>query len=398
MILEYKKLSEVTIDDLQSLVDSQYSEQRNIDYKLKLPDDWNAKDAKRKFLSDVCAFANSDGGFLLYGIKEENTIPTDLVGIPIAEIEAKHLQVMTGIINNGVQPRLFGYDFQQVPINENYCILIVKVEKSLNAPHMVSFSGLDRFYHRNAIGNEQMDVYQIRQAFLASDQIFEKVKKWRNERILEIESNNTFSLANTGKLVLHIVPLQFEETLLSNSDLAKINEYGNFPTLNDSLTDARFNADGVLHYYQRNNQPDLYVHYNQLFRNGNFEAVDTSHLREGSFGYISLEVSIAKCVIKAMKMYPKLRIASPIIVMLSLIDVRGTTMSLNDFRIEPKVIDRSKILFDPLIILPSENNILKALKPLFDMIANSCGLKESLSYGANGEWLHIGYLRSAGLT
>ena len=41
------------------------------------------KDPKAEFRRDVCAFANSDGGYLVYGISEKNGIPEKITGITI---------------------------------------------------------------------------------------------------------------------------------------------------------------------------------------------------------------------------------------------------------------------------------------------------------------------------
>jgi predicted HTH transcriptional regulator len=61
-------LSSLVEEDLQRLCEDRAVESQTLDFKRTIP----GKDdrSKNEFLKDVCAFANGNGGDLLYGIDE----------------------------------------------------------------------------------------------------------------------------------------------------------------------------------------------------------------------------------------------------------------------------------------------------------------------------------------
>lgn len=75
-----KPIDDIDISDINFLVENQVPEKRTLDYKQELPED--NKDGTKAFLADVCSFANSMGGDLIYGIKEERDEPGKTTGIP----------------------------------------------------------------------------------------------------------------------------------------------------------------------------------------------------------------------------------------------------------------------------------------------------------------------------
>ena len=65
----YKPLNEVDLNDLQLLVSNKVQEGTQLDYKLTEPE--KNDDGKKEFLKDVSAFANTNGGYLIYGVEEQ---------------------------------------------------------------------------------------------------------------------------------------------------------------------------------------------------------------------------------------------------------------------------------------------------------------------------------------
>ena len=101
-----------TYDDLRMLVENQVPEGLRIDYKLQVPRE--TKD-REEFAKDVAAFANRSGGFLVYGVREENRLPVELVG------DAMLLQDFDRIVNSldqvlsaNVEPRIVGTNYDRV--------------------------------------------------------------------------------------------------------------------------------------------------------------------------------------------------------------------------------------------------------------------------------------------
>ena len=76
------KLEEWTIPALEALLAQGYYEPEVFDYKEMLPYP-NDKDGKRRLVKACCAFANSSGGFLVFGIHDDKSkAPADrIIGI-----------------------------------------------------------------------------------------------------------------------------------------------------------------------------------------------------------------------------------------------------------------------------------------------------------------------------
>ncbi|MER9353737.1 ATP-binding protein [Mesorhizobium sp. M0514] len=75
-----RPLDQITLDEIEALVTFRRSESRTLDFKEALP----AGDHKgvRDFLADVTAFANTDGGDIIIGVRDDkNGVAAEVVGI-----------------------------------------------------------------------------------------------------------------------------------------------------------------------------------------------------------------------------------------------------------------------------------------------------------------------------
>ncbi len=74
-----KLIENIDKNDLLSLIDNVVLERKTLDYKEKFSG--NGESHRKEFLKDVTSFANSSGGDIIYGIKEDNGIPIQLTGM-----------------------------------------------------------------------------------------------------------------------------------------------------------------------------------------------------------------------------------------------------------------------------------------------------------------------------
>lgn len=65
---------------LDDLVTKALREQADLDFKKTLYPPKNDKD-KKELVKDVCAMANSSGGWIICGIDEKNSAAADVVGV-----------------------------------------------------------------------------------------------------------------------------------------------------------------------------------------------------------------------------------------------------------------------------------------------------------------------------
>jgi hypothetical protein len=271
-----KPLETIEESDLQALVDNQVSERKTIEYKEALPG--NADGDKKEFLADVSSFANASGGDLIYGISEQSGIPVELRGLELSNVDAEILH-LESCIQTGIAPRLFKI-VETHPValpSKQRCTIIIRIRKSWTAPHMVTFKNNSKFFSRDSRGKHQLDVSELRSAFLLSETAAERIRNFRAERINNVIAGETPVLLdeNAPKIVLHIVPFgafvpgaRFNIDPLMNADKRGLIEP--LRLASGGFSPSQYNFDGLLTAEQ-----DTYV---QVFRNGSIEAVDTSIL------------------------------------------------------------------------------------------------------------------------
>ena len=79
MSLKAKALNRISEEDILGLIENRVPESRDIDYKEQLPGSSDAY--RREFLADISSFGNTDGGLMLYGMREGEGRPTEVVGL-----------------------------------------------------------------------------------------------------------------------------------------------------------------------------------------------------------------------------------------------------------------------------------------------------------------------------
>jgi predicted HTH transcriptional regulator len=155
------KIDEINLDIIKSLIDDEVCESKYIEYKRELNIENKAE--KAEFLNDLTAMSNSEGGDIIYGIEEERGIPVKISEITIEDTD-ELMQKIENTLRDNITPRIKYYiSFIETSINKY--LIIIRLPKSLNAPHMVTSSG---FYIRNISGKHKMSVDELRECFMTS--------------------------------------------------------------------------------------------------------------------------------------------------------------------------------------------------------------------------------------
>jgi hypothetical protein len=373
---------------LRELVTAQLPESNRIDYKLELP---SASDSDaRDFLFDLASFANSSGGDILFGIKERvdqdgkhTGIPESIEGIDSRLFDAAILR-LESLANSCISPRIAGMRFVTVEVDGQHQVLILRIPASWASPHMVSHSGVTRFYGRGERGKYLMSVEQIRRAFLDSARPEEVLREFVRERLAQIDAGEfPMQLRGNVRVVLHCLP--FSRAFPRNSNIimadAPANRVNLIP-LNQDGCDHRFNLDGYLSYTYFDSDRDIASGYAQAFRLGGVESVDVRLLSgNGSEGRIPSVVfvrAICESVLKYAKFIRSLGDPSPILVVITLRGLIGMTLA-----VQPGIVTRPYDRRDyvlPEIVLegtPTSNTeVFDLMKPAFDALWQGAGLPE----------------------
>ena len=205
-------LEQITLADLESLVTEQIQEGKTIEYKSGMYQFDAAKpDVKVKqhqeFLKDVSSFANTVGGDLIIGVDEQDGVATKVVGVDAADPDKTKLR-MIQLMESWLEPRV-GCSIHAVPVGSKY-VFVIRVPRSILAPHRVIYANeFGQFWARNSAGAFSMDTTQLRQAFALTETLFDRIARFRKERVQAIQSGDTpVLMPNGAKLILHLIPLE----------------------------------------------------------------------------------------------------------------------------------------------------------------------------------------------
>ncbi|MHA1938193.1 MAG: AlbA family DNA-binding domain-containing protein [Candidatus Thorarchaeota archaeon] len=384
-----KELGSITEEDLKALITDKVQEDRYIDYKEILPTNSHAD--RREFLSDVSSFANAAGGHLLYGIEEKEGVARKLCGLEIKNVDAEILR-LENLMRDSIEPRLPGTTIRAIPVKESRQVIIIQVPKSWALPHMVKYKRHWRFYSRNSAGKYSLDVSELRSLFLFSETTTDRVRNFRTERLSQIVAQETPVPVNeTAKIVLHMIPLNaFDPRLRFDLEKLPYDREISGEILKPIYAGGwlyRYNIDGLL-TYQIDGESNLVATYLQIYRNGIIEATDTIILSSHPNGIPSVvfEHALTRALRNYLEIHKILGVDPPLVVLLSLMGVKGYHIETRAFASTDNYIDRDMLLIPEILLETFDAEAFDIMKPLFDAVWNAAGWERSMNYSESGKW------------
>lgn len=390
-----KELNDITIDDLQHLIDESFLEMKTLEYKEKLQTRTDGE--KKEFLADISSFANSNGGDIIYGIREEDHLPKQLVGIEIDDLD-KEINRIDQILLEGIRPRIPDISIHPIPISTNKYAIIFRIPKSWLSPHMIKFQDSSKFYARLSNGKYLLGVDELRSAFTLSESKVIRIKEFIQSRIAEILSENyPFPMTNYPKIIMHIVPLSSIEFTKSNN-FQKLN-YQSISPLFMHNTNNTYTIDGYLSYTKYQDE-DLLHGYVLIFHNGSIEAVSSIGFRNDVSKTIPtnyLENSILDSITSYLTILKIMDIEPPYYLFIHLYGLKGYSLFLSPgehiFHLQPIQKDFFALPNVELVRYRTDYNdknvfqyLTEILKFPFDALSNAFGLPRSRSYSNEGKW------------
>lgn len=382
-----KSIESITEADLLALIDNGVSESKQLEYKRELPD--NSDGGKVKFLRSVTAFANTQGGNLIYGMDAVDGIPKRLVSLAMSSID-QVLQRLEGLCADGVDPRLLGVQYRFVPLGDRGHVLVVRVAKSWSAPHRVTSGGHSQFYGRNAAGTYPLDVAELRQAFTLGSSVAERIRNFRAGRLLSIGSGETpVRLLSGAQVILHIIPLQSFSSELKVDITSTEALMRHFRPIGATGWDGRVNLDGYF-TYRGGRDSEGSGGYTQIFRNGIVEAISvvTSWNDDKSIPSQWYEEKIIEASRHYFPALESFGVVPPAYVFVSLCGVTGYRFAVDPrkFFERDRVADRDSLILPEVIIESWTGDPAELLRPVFDMVWNAYGYIRSFNYDDAGQW------------
>jgi len=383
MAFEGIKITDITAAHLNALIG--VSEGRNLDFKQE--NYGRADDEKRKFLADICAFANTIGGHIIIGVTEEGGTATGVLGIT-GDADAERLR-LEGVARNGLEPSLIGLHIQPVTLDGGRFVLVIEVPKSWNSPHRITAQGINRFYLRAGGGNYEPEVDELRLLFTAAPTISQKMRDFRHERVAKILASDTpVPVRPYSPLILHIFPFSAFSTPTRFSARALSDARMGFMPIITGGTNFRTNLDGFVMY----TMPLPTSSYTMIWKNGCLEATSHNliHEHEGqAVCPIGIITSISRHGFRYLNSLRELGVSPPIAFFITLTGTKGARLTMpNQFFFDnDNIFDREPLPITEIIIEeypPTQQALQTLLKAAFDEIANAAGYEAAPNYDING--------------
>jgi hypothetical protein len=381
-----KPIEQVVEADLRALIENQVSEQKTIDYKQALPG--NSDGDRKDFLADVSSFANASGGHLVYGMREEGGLPIELCGLEVDDPDAT-VAALDSRIRDGIKPRIPGVVVWPIRLGGGKVAVVIRVPRSFASPHMVTCGGSSRFFARTSNGKYQLDVEEIRAAFLLSDKTAERVRDFRLDRVAKIRAEDTPVLLVQGaKIALHVVPLAAFSSLaqIDVQSVARLSsELQLIPLGCRTGWDGRYDLEGYVRYTLSRDERRASA-YLQIFRNGALETVDTSLASHSAAGGRLQGANLEGDVIEKLAYYvsslKRLRADVPFAVMITLLGVKGYRIGPEETALEHGVgrFDRDVILVPEVLLESFDTDITHLMRQTFDIVWNAAGWNGSIRW------------------
>jgi hypothetical protein len=294
------------------------------------------------------------------------------------------------LLRTGVAPVIRGVDYHQVDVGGSKKVVIVKIPKSIARPHVVRIDNYFRFHGRNSSGTHQLEIEDLRRAFLESDTLATKIRNFIGDRLSAISTNETFApLIPGAKIVLHLIPdSSFEPGKKYN--LGRNISSSFLPSYSSGGYSTRITFDGIMTYW-----PDLQgvYYYTHMFNNGILERMDAFSLTGSAVSAKKIipliyEEELIRLLNTYLESFKKYQIELPAWVCLSLTGIKGYVMGTEYFWRGNTVpcIDRDELIVPPIRIESYDLLADEILKLAFDSIWNACGHEKCPGYGKDGKW------------
>lgn len=257
---------------------------------------------------------------------------------------------------------------------------------------MVTYGGMSRFYGRGTSGRFQLDVAQIRVGFLEAEAAYDRVRRFRLERVASILGGETpIRLGPGPKAIFHALPLSPTEVWSRVVSMGE-DEIGSrrLPPLAGTPGNWRYNLDGFVVHTVRD---DLSIQtYVQLFRDGGIEAVSGGILvqdsRRGGFYGLGLEEALIRGLSAYQRFWGELGVAGPMAMGLILSGIKGwKVLAFPGFLGDrEETFDREVAVLPEVLVQDVGAPTDQVLKPMLDRVWNAGGWAESPHYH-DGRWV-----------
>ncbi|HEY3782558.1 MAG TPA: ATP-binding protein [Fimbriimonadaceae bacterium] len=223
-----RPLADITKSEIEALLTDGVREGQTIEFKESL--NLESKEAKEEFIRDLTSFANTSGGDYLVGIKERDAVAVEIPGLVFPQgLDRFELQIQE-VARKWAKPPLPPVTIKEITGFPNGSVLIIRVPRSYNAPHLPSINDETPFQARRSNGKSRMTVSEVRDTFLRSEVVSSKMETFIQDRLGLIRLRSLSY--NAAAVVVHVLPLAsfsgdfaIDVTQIHPSDLSSGNHF-----------------------------------------------------------------------------------------------------------------------------------------------------------------------------
>lgn len=324
-----KPFDEINENDITALIENKVIETKYLEYKESLPDDSDS--SKEKYLANIVSFANTAGGVIIFGLKQNKAGEAyEIKGIGTTNQDQDFLRLLQ-IIQNGIEPRIAPPQIKGIKANGQN-IYILKIKPSFNKPHRVKKN--QKFYGRNSNGRYVLDIDELRNLFLFSGTLEEKMEKIKINRLIKIKSFDfPFEFITNKIITLHIIPIAslYNRIQLNLESIEK--KLFLFSPIEPTTASPQniYNFEGKMKYYL--NYEKKMSSYVQIFRNGIIESVNSSILSFDGKDNINgdiIENMIRGKINDYLIGFTSIEIDYPYFINISLLNIKGSRIIISN--------------------------------------------------------------------
>ena len=213
-LLNNKTLLDCDLADFTVLLhNTDYRENQYLDYKktiafMEIPKEQNKEREKKisAFRDDICSFANADGGYIIFGISEDNGMADELVGVDVNDADQLELDLRNKLAP--IQPKVPPVVFRFIKLDNGRYLIVLRIEHDYYAPytHIVD-DKYNVFYKRDGNRNNLIRYTELRNMFVQSNTLDEEIVKFREKRISELRK--TGDQRYHRFMLFHMIPESF---------------------------------------------------------------------------------------------------------------------------------------------------------------------------------------------
>ena len=209
-----KSLLDCTADDFKVLIGNpDYREYQYLDYKkdfsfIHIPKDKVASKII-EFRNDICSFANAEGGYIIYGISDEQGMASEIVGVEIDNPDKFELNLRNKLIP--IMPKVPSIQFSFVQLVNGRYIVVIYIEQDFYSPYIhIEDQKNYKIYKREGNQKTIVTYAELKDMFIRSKVLDDEILLFRKK--IADYYKSFYDNAHERFMVFHIIPEAFQNT------------------------------------------------------------------------------------------------------------------------------------------------------------------------------------------